>query len=115
MQIWFIFSLVFALIVALFAVLNSDVVTINLLFSKYQLSQSVVILISATFGALIASFISVFSKIKGSLKTRELKNSIKQLESKVNELEDHNKTYALENPIKEETTLNEPLDFEKKA
>lgn len=114
MQIWFIFSLVFALIVALFAVLNSDVVTINLLFSKYQLSQSVIILISATFGALIASFISAFSKIKGSLKTRELKNTIKQLEKKVNELENQNETKVLENPINEETTLKETIDLEKK-
>jgi len=41
MQIWFIFSLVFAVFVALFAVLNSEIVTIRVLWAKYELSQSV--------------------------------------------------------------------------
>lgn len=105
MQIWFICSLVFALIVALFAVLNSDVVTINLLWTKYELSQSIVILLSAVFGAIVASFIGVFSKIKSSLKIRELKHTIKQLENKAAEREK-------EENISIETTFNEMGDEE---
>jgi len=69
MQIWFIFSLVFAVFVALFAVLNSEIVTIRVLWAKYELSQSVVILISAAFGALVTYTMSLFGKFKSSMKS----------------------------------------------
>ena len=80
MQIWFIFSLVFALIVAAFAALNSDVVTINFLMVEYQLSQSAVIILSAVIGACVAAFLGVFSRIKSGLKIRELTVSLKNAE-----------------------------------
>ncbi|MGE5629343.1 MAG: lipopolysaccharide assembly protein LapA domain-containing protein [Solirubrobacterales bacterium] len=86
MQIWFIISLVFSLIIALFAALNSDVVTIRLIFAKYQLSQSLVIILSAAIGAIIAIFLGLFSKIKTKLKIRELNNEIKAANAKIAEL-----------------------------
>ncbi len=86
MQIWFIFSLIFSLIVALFAVLNSNVVTIRLLFKNYHLSQSMVILGSAVFGAIIVFFIGIFNNLKLKLKIRELNNTIKILEKNIEQL-----------------------------
>jgi uncharacterized integral membrane protein len=85
MQIWFIVSLIFSLIVAAFAVLNSEVVTIKLFWANYELSQSVVIIISAALGAFVAFFLSLFSKLKSTLKIRELTNNLKNAEKK-NEL-----------------------------
>lgn len=87
MQIWFIVSLIFALIVAVFAAVNSDVVTISLIFAKYELSQSVVIIISAVIGAIIAFLFSLVGKFKSAMKTRELNAAIKTSEAKVSELE----------------------------
>jgi len=39
MQVWFIFSLIFSLIVAAFVVLNSEVVTIKFFWVNYELSH----------------------------------------------------------------------------
>jgi len=93
MQVWFVMSLFFSLVVAGFAVQNSDIVTIRFYLFEYQLSESLVILISAALGAIIAIFLGLFSKVKSGLKIRELNNTIKNSEqnrielnkSKINE------------------------------
>lgn len=90
MPIWFIFSLFFSLVVAVFAVLNSEVVTINLFWVNYQLSQSLVILISAVLGATIAVFLGIFSKVRSSLKIRELNNEVQASQLKIVELNNAN-------------------------
>lgn len=75
MQIGFIISLIFAIIVVAFAAINTEVVTIKLFWvNYYEVSQSVVILISAAFGATIAIFLGLYGKIKSSFKIRTLKN-----------------------------------------
>lgn len=86
MPVWFIFSLFFSVLVAIFAVLNSNVVPIKLYWVDYQLSQSLVILLSAVLGALIATFLGIFSKIRSTLKIRELNFMVKNLEQKILEL-----------------------------
>lgn len=93
MQIWFIFSLIFSLIVAAFAVLNSEVVTIKFFWVNYELSQSAIILVSAVFGAAIAIFLGLFNKIKSSLKIRELTNNLKNAEKEIELLTDSVKNY----------------------
>lgn len=86
MQIWFVLSLLFSILVATFAVLNSNVVPIKLYWVDYQLSQSLVILLSAIFGAMIAMFLGIFSKVKSTLKIRELNLTVNSLEQKNTEL-----------------------------
>ena len=86
MRIWFVFSLLFSMLVAIFAVLNSNVVLIKLYWLDYELSQSLVILLSAFLGALVATFLGIFSNIKSSLKIRELNSTVKMLDEKVIEL-----------------------------
>lgn len=87
MQVWFVFSLIFALIIAAFAALNSDVVTIRLIFAKYELSQSIVIIMSAVIGAVVAILFGLFGKIKSAMKTRELNAAIRVSEAKIAELD----------------------------
>lgn len=82
MQIWFVISLIFSIIVVVFAALNSEVVTIKLFWVNYELSQSVVILISAAFGAAIAIFLGLFSQIKSNLKIRALTSNLENAETK---------------------------------
>ena len=83
MQIWFVISLVFSAVITIFAVLNADVVTIRLFWVNYDLSQSLVILISAAFGAIITIFLGIFSKIKFSLKIRELNSELGSAHKKI--------------------------------
>lgn len=82
MQIWFVISLFFSIIVVAFAAINSEVVTIKLFWVNYELSQSVVILVSVALGAAIAIFLGLFSKVKSKLKIRELTNNLEYAETK---------------------------------
>ena len=76
MQIWFVFSLIFAAIVTLFAVLNADVVTIKLFWTNFELSQSLVILMSAALGSVITIFLGIFSRIKSKIKIMDLNSQL---------------------------------------
>ncbi|SKC70131.1 LapA family protein [Maledivibacter halophilus] len=100
MQILFILSLVFAILVSIFAVMNSDPVTIKLLWKQFEFSQAIVILGSAVFGATIVAFLGIFSKVKSSLKIRELQNKIKKLEKEI-------ESKSIES---NDTTINEEVD-----
>jgi putative membrane protein len=108
MQIWFIFSLLFSLIVATFAVLNSDLVTIKLFWVDYELSQSIVIIFSAVLGATIVFFLGLFSKIKSSLKIRELTSDIKDAEKKIALLTSSVKGYEEKSNIPEQNIIKQP-------
>lgn len=90
MRIWFVFSLFFSVLVAIFAVLNSNVVLVKLYWVDYQLSQSLVILLSAILGALITIFLGIFSSIRSTLKIRELNIVVKSLEQKIIDLNNLN-------------------------
>lgn len=86
MQIGFILSLIFAIIVALFAVLNSEPVSIRLFWQKYEFSQGIVILGSAALGAVIVLILGVFGNIRTKLKIHDLNNQIKGLTSENEDL-----------------------------
>lgn len=93
MQIWFVFSLILSAVITIFAVLNATVVTINLFWIDYDLSLSIVILISAAFGAIITIFLGIFNKIKTSLKIRELKSELVSANHKIEIQHTNLKTY----------------------
>ena len=113
MQIWFVFSLIFSLIVATFAVMNSDVVTVKFFWGNYALPQSAVILLSAVLGAAIATFLSVFSKIKSGLKIRELSGSLKKSEKENERLTHTVKTQEQKTVIDESVTAQKNIDEKK--
>lgn len=93
MQIWFVFSLFFSAVVVFFAVLNPDVVTIRLFWTNFELSQSLVILVSAAFGAIITIFLGFFGKIKTSLNIRELSSELRAANQKIGTLSNSVKSY----------------------
>jgi len=93
MQIWFVISLFFSAVITIFAVLNPDVVIIRLFWVDYELSQSLVILFSAAFGAIITIFLGIFSKIKSSLKIRELNTELGSANQKIELLSNSLKIY----------------------
>jgi len=84
----FVVALVFALLVAVFALQNAEAVDISFLTFDFSVSQALVILISAVFGALTATLMSLVRWIKSQTKIRSL--------SKVNStLEQENKQMKL--------------------
>lgn len=96
MQITFILSMVFAVIIAFFAVLNSEPVTINLFFEKFVLSQAIVILLSAVLGAVIVFLLNIYPHLKGKVKFKNAIKQNKELEAK------------LEKCVKDLESLNKP-------
>ncbi|WIF94371.1 LapA family protein [Caminicella sporogenes] len=88
MQILFILSLLFAVFVSIFAIMNSEPVTIKLLWKQYQFSQAIIILGAASMGAIIVALLGLFKKLKSTLKIRELQNRIKILEKEIVELKE---------------------------
>ena len=99
MEKGFILSLIFAAIIAIFALNNSASVLVDFVFTEVEMSQAIVILISAIFGAVGAA---IFSGVR-SLKTRK---KIRGLESEVHELEEKNKVLALDLQAKDTQIKN---------
>lgn len=60
----FIFSLIFAALVAIFALANADKVAINLLFTDVFISQAMVIFVSTILGAVIMALLGMFKSFK---------------------------------------------------
>src|SRR5699024_9834558 len=80
MEKGFIISLIFAGIIGLFALNNSEQVAVNLFFVTIEMSQAVVIFISAFSGAIIVA-------ISGWVRDIKYKRQIKDLIKEKNELE----------------------------
>jgi len=83
MQIAYIFLLIFAVIIAVFAAFNGGNVTINLLFTQLELPQAVVIIGSAAIGAIIGYSADVIKRFKSLLRIKELEKKNKALEKEL--------------------------------
>lgn len=105
-QVILIVSMVFSIIVALFAVQNAAVVDINFLWYKVSLSQAVVILGSALIGVLIMVPFDAARTIKNKLKMMELSNENKRLKEELKKL---NEPKAPVMPEKPETAEEEKV------
>lgn len=77
MQSGFIFSLIFAVFIGLFALKNGGPVTIDLFFTEVELSQALVIIFSALLGAIVIYFLNFF-KILHFKKEIKLLNKSKE-------------------------------------
>ena len=83
MQVTFILSMVFAIVIAVFALANSGTVTISFIFKSFEMSQAVVILVSSVIGAVVVFMLNLVSKAKSAVKTKGLNKQIKELESQL--------------------------------
>jgi len=111
MPITFIFSLIFSVLVVVFALQNSDVVTINFIFTEINISQALVILISAFCGAIIVLLLGTFRQIKTGLRIRKLNQTIlstevEEKESKEKEDRKHIKELEKENKDLKKKKIN---------
>lgn len=118
MQFTLVFGLIFALLVAIFAISNSEEVIIKFPWGGYPVSQAIVILGSTAFGAVTVMLLGLFRQLKSSIKYWESSNKIKKLEKQVKDLQDKIKAYE-----KREIELNNEIEkykvkldeFEKKS
>jgi uncharacterized integral membrane protein len=84
MQKQFVFLLIVAILVAIFAITNAEVVAVRLFFWTFELSGSLLILISVALGALLVVLLNAVTWIK---QRNTIKDLNRQLEKAHNQLE----------------------------
>ncbi|MBC8587087.1 LapA family protein [Paratissierella segnis] len=84
----FVISLIFAVIVAIFALQNAASVTIKFFFAEFTISQALIILISAVFGAIIVLILGTIKQFKTNMKVKNLSKSTEKLEEENRELKE---------------------------
>lgn len=80
MQIGFVISLIFAILVSVFAIQNSGSVSVNFLFAEFNISQALVILISTALGAVMVMLLGLIKQLKMKRKTKEQGRTMAALE-----------------------------------
>ncbi len=73
-------ALLFSLLVAIFAIVNNELVPVNFLFGSVEISAVLLILGSAAAGAIIMTFLSLVRHVRVGFEVRDLKKKIKHLE-----------------------------------
>ena len=120
MQKQFIFVILVSIIVAIFALTNAEVMTVRLFFWTYQLSGSLVILISVALGALLVLLFGLYKSVKTKFTLRNLNNEVVSLKASNENLNSKNK--ALEQEIErlkaevntlQNTAVQKPVIVEK--
>lgn len=79
MEFKFIVSLIFAVLVAIFAIQNAGSVDVKFFFAHFRISQAVVILASAIIGAIIAVLLGLIKQIKQRMKIKQLTKEVDNL------------------------------------
>lgn len=98
----FILALMLSILVALFAIQNSEPIDINIFFYTVKLSQALVILISTIVGAIIAFSLGILKQLSLSKELREQNKTIRSLESELSAAQ--SKLGEMENKLMEQAT-----------
>ena len=96
--IFLVLALLFGLIIAVTAMINNEVVTVNYLFGQVSLTLSMLILGSAFAGAMFMVSLGIFRSIQNYMKSQGERGHKKDLQHRVKILEDEKK--KLENELK---------------
>ncbi|GAB1772355.1 DUF1049 domain-containing protein [Priestia megaterium] len=106
-QSFFILGLIFALIIAVLAVINNDPVQFNYVFGSQKWPLILIILTTAVFGGVMAASLS-FVKIV------QLRGQVKQKNKRIAELEEEIKQHKPVEPVVEEEP-NQPATRTERA
>ena len=79
MHVYLIVSLIFALLIAIFAIQNVAVVPIRILFWSYEASLVLVILGSVLIGVIITMLFELFQRLRRGAEHRELEKQVHHL------------------------------------
>ena len=69
-------GLLFAIIIAVFAVFNVDAVQVNYVFGKAEWPLVLVILCSALLGAMVSGFVAMFRSVQSNRRIKELQKEM---------------------------------------
>lgn len=83
----FIISLIFAVLVSIFAIQNAGNVEIRFFFGQFVVSQAVVILGSAIIGAIIVVLLGLIKQIRQNKKIKQLSKELELIRNERNELQ----------------------------
>ena len=101
-QLLFVIGMIFAVLVTAFAMANAKPVEINLLFTKFEASQALLIFFSAALGAIIVTFMGLIRHFKLTGELRILRKENEKLRNQSKFYED-NKNIKEEENIKKES------------
>ncbi len=103
----FIVSLIFAILVAIFANQNAGNGEVRFFFGHFTISQAVVILVSTIVGAIIVLLLGLVKQIRQNIKIKQLSKEIESLTSEKEELQAKLDELNLVNIEGDEKTNNE--------
>ncbi len=89
--IFIVLMILVALAVALVAVLNSEIVTVNYLIGQAELTLFAVILGSALAGVVVMVFFIIYRSIHGYVKSESERNLKREMQNRIKHLEKENK------------------------
>ncbi len=114
MQFRMIISLVFAIIIAIFAIMNSGAVTIHLFLWKLEnVSLAMVILASAIFGAVLVYLSGTVSTLKRKKQIKNLEQEIKKVNSEAQAKESGLDKLKMQIDVEKKELEKQKKDFEK--
>lgn len=90
MQKQFVFLLIVAILVAIFAITNAEVMTVRLFFWTFELSGSLVILFSVALGALLVVILNAVSWIKQKNTIKDLNRQLEKATNQAHMLQEQN-------------------------
>ena len=97
MRIGFIISLIFAILVALFGVQNSEIISVNFFSTKFYISLALIIFISAIIGAIIVTLFGLQKELTLILGNKRLAKKADKFETKVEFSEKENSNLKIQN------------------
>lgn len=109
----FIVALLFAMVVSIFAIQNAEVVSVQFLQMKLEISQALVILLSATIGAICVMLFSMGRWMKQTGKVAQHARTIHKLEGIQVELTQ--KVEELTKQLEASKEAAKPAESEEKA
>jgi len=99
MQKQFIFLILLSILVAIFAITNANVMSVQLFLWSFQLSGSLVILISVALGACLVLLFGLYRSIKTRMTIRDLEKNINNLKIQQETLITEHKKTLQENEV----------------
>ncbi|WDV47546.1 LapA family protein [Clostridiaceae bacterium M8S5] len=113
MQAGFIGSLIFAILITIFALQNATAVDVKILFTTVTMSQALVILVSASLGAIVVAIFGLIREYKANNKMKELNNNISEFETKIKQYELKISELESKSESKEDTNKKQNVEEKK--
>jgi uncharacterized integral membrane protein len=83
MQIYIVLSLIFGILITLFAIFNSAVVAVNFFFTELQIPLALVIIASALIGAVTMLIFDTFRRIRAGKNLKEMTKKASGFEKEI--------------------------------